>query len=559
MTLALLDTAGARSFSLRPYQLDAVESLMRYFEQHAGNPVLSLPTGAGKSVIQAAFIRRVLEQWSRERFLLISHVKELLVQNAQKLESMVPGVSVGVYSAGLGRKDTGYQITVAGIQSVYKHAHKMGDISIAIVDECHLVSKSGDTMYEQFFEDLRRFCPHIRIVGMSATPYRLDSGPLILGEARIFTDIAYTISIKALIEQGYLAPLVSAATKVRADTSGVKMRGGEFIAGDLERAMNKDVITAPALDEVERLCADRKSWLVFCVGVDHAKAVAEALQKRGHACEVVVGETPKTERDRSLQQFKAGKLRALVSVGVLTTGFDAPNADALICLRPTGSPGLWVQMVGRVSRLSPGKPDGLVLDFTNNTRTHGPVDLIDVDGDGNVKTSPLVDCEGCGEEITRRATSCPKCGNVRSRPCPKCEAPVPLGTRECATCGHNWDVAAREANHATKASTAEILSGVDSTMRELVASWSFSRHTKYGKPDSMCVTYDIDKLTVYREWVCFEHTGYASQKAAMWWVRHGGKSPGPTTTTEALGRTAELEMPAEIRVKREGNYWRVGP
>lgn len=554
--LAIRDVSGPRTFTLRPYQLEAVDALFGYFEEHAGNPILSLPTAAGKSVIQAAFIRRVLEQWPRERFLLVSHSQELLVQNASKIEAMVPGASVGVYSAGLGRKETGYQITVAGIQSVYKRAHKMGEVAIVIVDECHLVSKSGDTMYEKFFAELRRYCPHTKIVGMSATPYRLDSGPLIKGESRIFTHLAYSVSIKDLIQQGYIAPLVTASTVTRADTSEVKKSGGEFIVGQLERAMNRANITSPALDEVERLCVDRKSWLVFAVGVDHAHAVNAELAARSIQSAVVVGDTPKAERDRHLLDFKSSRLRALVSVGVLTTGFDAPNADALICLRPTCSPGLWVQMVGRVTRLSPGKANGLVLDFTSNTRTHGPVDLIEVDGDGNVRTSPLIVCPSCFEEIHKEHV-CPKCGHNFTRPCPKCEAPVVIGSRECLDCGHTWGVTPREANHDTKASTASILSDGDSTMREVVASWRFSTHKKADKPDSMCVTYEIDKLTVYREWICFEHGGFATQKAATWWVRHGGGSPAPMTTLTALERQWELKMPIEIKVKRDGKYWRV--
>lgn len=550
----LRDTFGAHTFELRPYQHATVDALLRYFETEPGNPIAALPTGAGKSVIMAAFIRRILEQWPSERFMLLAHVKELLTQNADKLAALLPGISVGMYSAGLGRKELGYHVTVAGIQSIYKRAHKCGDVSIVLVDECHLVSKTGDTMYVSFLRELQKYCPHVRFVGLSATPYRLDSGPLIKGDARIFTDIAYSISIKQLIDQGYLAPLVSAPVSTRANTTGVKKRGGEFIAGDLERAVNRSDITNPALDEVERLCSDRRSWLVFCVGVDHANAVNAALRARGYASEVVVADT--ANRDEHLKAFKLGKLRALVSVGVLTTGFDAPNADALICLRPTCSPGLWVQIVGRVTRPAPGKVDGLVLDFTTNTRTHGPVDLIEVDGDGNVHTSPLTDCPNCGAEMMK-GKPCAACGFIDCKPCPSCNAPIPMGQRECPTCGAVRESSTREAKHDTRASTASLLSDGNQSMREVVASWSFKKHTKTGKPDSVCVTYEIDKLATYQEWLCFEHGGLPSQKAAMWWIRHGGASPTPTTTAAALSRATELKMPNEIRVKRDGKYWRV--
>ena len=546
------------SYVLRPYQEEAVDALMDYLARPSSNPILALPTGAGKSVIQAEFIRRVVAQWPGERFLLLAHVKELLTQNSERIHAMLPGIGVGIFSAGLGRKDIGYQITVAGIQSVYKHAHRMGDISIVIVDECHLVSKNDDTQYHRFFRDLRKFCPHVRVVGMSATPYRLDSGPLTKGEGRIFTDIAHSVSIKDLIMQGHLAPVVSAKTTVRADTSSVRMQGGEFVAGELERALNDDELTKNALDEAMQLCADRASWLVFCVGVEHATAVNKALLDRGVASAVVTGETTPLERAKHLADFKASRLRALVSVGVLTTGFDAPSVDALICLRPTMSASLWVQMVGRGTRTAVGKRDCLVCDFTSNTRTHGPIDLIDVDSDGNPKTSPMVECAECGADTPRKEPACISCGHVRGKPCPQCESTIPFGTLECA-CGYVvGGRVARQIKHAGRAEGGALLSGENESVTEQVASWNPKRHSKPGKPDSVVVEYEVGALLgPRREWLCFEHGGYAASKAAFWWVRHGGQSPTPTSVTEAMSRWRELTMPDELVVRREGKFWTI--
>lgn len=893
-------THGTGRYTLRGYQHAAIEALFAFLCEKPGNPILALPTGAGKAVVQAGFIRRVLEGWPSERFLCVTHVRELVQQNAAKLRDMVPGVSVGVFSAGLKRRELGYQVTVAGIQSVYKIAHQIGDVSMVLIDECHLVARGGG-MYRRFLEDLARFCPSVRVIGLTATPWRLDSGSLVLGKERLFTDVAFSVSIRELIRDGYLSPLVTAKTITRTSVAGVRRLGGrgDYVKGELEAAVNKDDVTGPACDEVLRLAEGRRSLLVFTVGVNHAAAVCAALQARGVAAEVVDGETASRQRDEALEAFRRGQLRALVSVGVLTTGVDLPMVDCIVCLRDTASAGLWCldsetevltshgwkgpkeivvgdcalatdlsgrgswspvlakierpmganekwveynapranfrvtdqhrmifgteknrswrigtaaevaeykdgvylptavhieqpgapltdaelyligiimtdgsisthkveiyqserhpeilsriedsliaaglfyrkdrvksagsfverfprwrfrinagepregrpgrgirylypflskdlspalmslsrhqfvklleglfdgdgakkhklpnldytprsleicsvrkvtvdrlqalatmhgftanlrmdknrrknalwyltftprdwrkiagsgdrpqvvispgtqesvwcveteagtivtrrrgkvtvmgncQIVGRGLRLSPetGKRDCLVLDFTANSRTHGPVDLIEVADDGSCRACPLTDCEACSADIPRSARTCPACGHTRGTPCPECMAPIPLGGAECAECGFvRPERGERKAKHDTTASTADVLSDGTGTLREIVAEWGFRVHRKAGKPDSVEVEYRVDKLTVYKEWLCFSHGGRAAQKAALWWVRHGGRSPAPDTAANALLRQAEVTMPTEIRVRREGKYWSV--
>jgi DNA repair protein RadD len=543
-------------YALRTYQTAAVDSIFEYFGAKDGHPLVVLPTGAGKSIVLAEFIRRTIEQWPSERFLVLTHVKELIAQNSSKLRAIAPNLDIGIYSAGLGKKHIGKHVTVAGIQSVHQKAHHMGDVSIVIIDEAHLLSKNASSMYGNFLTQLRALCPRFRLVGMTATPFRMDSGPLHKGSKALFTDIAYNISMLELIKQGYLAEIVSKPTGIRADVSKVAKRGGEYIAGELEQAMDQAHVTNPALDKVEELCADRKSWLVFCVGIDHAQHVTQALRERGHKAEMVIGDTPKAQRDLHIMDFKDGKIRALVSVGVLTTGFDAPNADALICLRPTMSPGLWVQMCGRVSRTSPGKVNGLVLDFTANTRTHGPVDLIDIDNDGEVQKPITSDCPQCKQVlILKRGNRCDNCGFVFTKPCAACGNPVPLGVKECATCGYVAETIAREAKHNQKPTEAPMLSSHVMPEVEKVDGWEFKIHRKEGKPPSVKVEYFAGLMT-YNEWVCFEHGGYASEKAARWWRRRGGDDV-PETSEEAIARVAELKPPDSIIVKRAGKYWEV--
>jgi len=214
------------------------------------------------------------------------------------------------------------------------------------------------------------------------------------GKNALFTDIAYEVPVRDLIDQGYLCPLVSKATGTALDLKGVGTRGGEFIARALQEAVDKEAITAAAVDEITRFGKDRKAWLVFCSGVEHARHVAEAIRDRGFSCATIFGDTPKDERDRIITAFKRGELRALASMGVLTTGFNAPGVDLIAMLPPTKSPGLYVQMAGRGTRLAPGKKNCLVLDFAGNVTRHGPIDLVRPkipgkgEGDVPLKTCP---------------------------------------------------------------------------------------------------------------------------------------------------------------------------
>jgi DNA repair protein RadD len=537
---------------LRDYQREAVDSLFQYFETKSGNPVLSLPTGSGKSIIQAAFVSETLTRWPDERFLLLSHVKELLAQNAAKLEAM--GVKASIYSAGLGSREIG-SVTVAGIQSVYKKGTDLGSVSIVMIDECHLLSKNSESMYRKLLSHLHASNPHLKVVGMSATPFRMDSGALHKGKGAIFTDIAYHISIKELIEKGHLCKISSAPVKRsgQISTNGVGKRGGEFIAGELERAANKSDITKAALDEVDRIASHKKSRLVFCVGVDHANAVCEEIRSRGQTAMVVVGDTPPKERDKAIEDFRAGTISSLVSVGVLTTGFDAPNADCLVCLRPTMSPGLWVQMVGRITRNAPGKTDALVLDFTANTATHGPVDLITIDGEGRPETKRSRICAYCFETFDPRLDVCPHCHRAVTKNCGVCFKPVLVSLRVCPECGADFS-RPMVAKHETKATSASILSGAGGSHEVDVDWWKWVAHQKEGKPRCLRVEYQCG-LMVYSDYVCPEHGGFASDKARQWFKNNG--LANIRTVSDALASFSCVQAPKKIRVSREGKYWRV--
>ena len=340
---------------LRPYQFAAIDAIYRYFADNAGNPLIVLPVGTGKSLVLASFSARAIADWADTRILIITHVKELIAQNYAEMIRLWPDAPAGIYSAGLNKRDLHAQILFAGIQSIHKRAYDIQRCDLALIDECHLCPRTSDTMYRRFLGDLTSINPHLKVIGFTATPYRLDSGMLHEGDGALFTDIAYEAGVAEMIAQGYLCEVVPKRTATQLDTTGVGSRGGEFIPGQLEAACDVAAVTEGAVDEIVRYGADRGSWLVFCAGVRHAEHVRDAIKERGFSCEAILGETASAERAEVIAAFKRGDIRCLTNANVLTTGFNAPGVDLIAMLRPTKSVGLYVQMIGRGTRLANGK------------------------------------------------------------------------------------------------------------------------------------------------------------------------------------------------------------
>ncbi|MGW8180226.1 MAG: DEAD/DEAH box helicase, partial [bacterium] len=266
---------------LRDYQEASLDHLFRYFQENNGHPVLALPTGTGKSIIIGEFVRRALYWYPTTRILMLTHVKELIAQNVKALLNLWPTAPAGIYSAGLQRREHGYSITFAGIQSVYKKAKLFGHIDLVLIDECHLVSPRAESMYGVMLAKLTAINPALKVVGFSATPYRMKHG-MLTDDDGIFTDVAFDLTgrnaFNWLIAQGWVAPLIPRQTEEELDVSGVRMSGGEFILKDLQEHVDHAEITARALAETTRLAAGRGRWLVFASGIEHSEHVAEALR-----------------------------------------------------------------------------------------------------------------------------------------------------------------------------------------------------------------------------------------------------------------------------------------
>lgn len=529
---------------LRDYQRAAVDGLYDYWREQPGSPLIVLPTGGGKSLVLGTICKELIEGWPDMRVLVVTHVRELILSNYQELLNIWPFAPAGIFSAGVGRRDAKAQIVFGGVQTIANKADQIGHIDVVLVDEAHLMPRNSETQYGKLIEGLRATNPDLKLVGLTATPYRLGEGLLTEGDGALFDDICFEKPIGEMIEEGYLCRPISKGMATAFDLSGVGKQGGDYKQNALQAAIDKDDITASVVDEIVTYGtasgAERKAWLCFCSGVEHARHMRDEIRSRGFSCETVTGDTPTGERDRILADFKAGKIRALTNNSVLTTGTNLPIIDLVAFCRPTLSAGLYVQMAGRGLRLYPGKENCLFLDFAGVVRKHGPIDAVTPpgmkkgDGEAPVKQCPQEPDDrglvGCGSLIHASLHTCPDCGY---------EFPVDETPKISA-----------------QAEDVPMLSKDNASTRQ-VERRTFAYHEgKGGKQDSVKVSYWVG-MSPINEWLGPAHTGFFKSKSDRWWRKHGGQAPFPKTVLEFMERQNELLPTAEIVVKPNGKYWQV--
>lgn len=515
---------------LRDYQRAAVDALYDYWREKPGSPLIVLPTGAGKSLVLATIARELVEGYPDMRILIVTHVRELILSNYKELLAVWPFAPAGIFSAGVGRRDAHAQVIFGGVQTIATKAQQIGHIDLVMVDEAHLMPRNSETQYGKLLADLRAINPDLKLIGLTATPYRLGEGLLHEGDGAIFDDICFEQPIGDMIDQGYLVRPISKGMATSFDLSGVGKVGGDYNQGKLQAAVDQADLNAAVVDEVVAYGtapgAERRAWLLFCSGVDHAFHMRDEIRRRGITCETVTGETPAPERDRIIEDFKAGRLRAVTNNSVMTTGTNVPPIDLVAFCRPTLSAGLYVQMAGRGLRLFPGKTNCLFLDFAGVVRKHGPIDAVvppharTGNGEAPVKLCPQ-DEGGCGSLVHASARCCPDCGfefPVNDEPkIERTAADVPMLSKDAAT----W---------------------------RAVSSRTFRFHEGKGdKPPSVKVTFMCGMMAM-NTWLCPEHEGYARSKAHRWWAQHGGQRPFPRTVMDWLDRQRELLDTAEISV-----------
>jgi len=528
---------------LRPYQAAVLDSLWNWFHRHEdGNPIVVAAVGAGKSLMIAALAQRADAEYPGTRVLVLVHQKELLEQNVDKIVRVWPEANVGIFSAAVGLKQLGCQITYATIGSIYKKAHELGRIDIVLADECHMINPKSEGMWRSFLDDLAKYCPHARTIGWTGTEFRGNGVFLTAGDKALFTHVAAKITMKELLDLGYLAPLVPAVTQTKVVAEDVPRSGDDYVVAELAKVTDREELVESTCDEIVQLAADRKRWLVFAVTIEHAGHVKDALIRRGVVAEMVSAETPKAERAQIIGAFREGRIRCLVNVAVLTTGFDVPAVDFIALLRATQSPVLYVQIAGRGMRLlgqtmeesiANGKADCLFADFTDTTSRLGPVDLVKgrAPRGGGSGEAPFKICPNCGSRNTAAAI-------------------------ECLDCGHQFPPK-ELIKHGDKARGAAVLSS--QLPKEKVVEVSgviYCAHYKEGSVPSLRVEYWSGLACVAKEWIFLDHQGYLRLKAEKWWRMRALYDGIPRNVADAVvaANGGAIRAPSSLKLSVGGKH-----
>jgi DNA repair protein RadD len=352
--------------------------------------------------------KRAVERGNR--VLIMVHRQELLKQASRSLSSL--GIQHGLIAPGFsGERDP---VAVASVQTLDRRLKKTAiDFDFVIIDEAHHV---GATTWARVLSHF----PNAKLLGVTATPIRLDGKGLGIDTGGIFDDLVTGPNISELIEGGFLVPPVVYAYPNEIDLTGVKRSKGDFLARDVATRVDKPVITGCAVDHYSRLSPGEPA-IAFCASLNHATHVTEQFRRAGYNSEVIHGGLPDGERQEMISGLASGRIHVLTSVDLISEGTDIPICSVAILLRPTASVGLYLQQVGRILRTAPGKTRGLILDHVGNCLKHGLPDddrqwtlkgmrrVQKTDEDGEIF---LRQCLKCFHLQASRKLRCEKCGHV---------------------------------------------------------------------------------------------------------------------------------------------------
>lgn len=552
------------------FQTLAVNSIFDYYfkEGKNGNPLVCMPCATGKSVVIADFIQQVFRHFPNQRVMMLTHVWKLIEQNADKIRKFWPTVPLGIHSAGLDLRDTIMPIIYGGVQSVVKNVVAFGHIDLLLIDEAHLVNMEEDTQYHIVISELRKINPFLKVIGFTATDYRMKLGKLT--EGGLFTDVCFDITthewFQRLIAEGYLTPLIGKPTNTKiVGLETVGSIGGEFNQKQAELLVDKEEITYSAVKELLEYGGDRNKCMIFAAGVNNAEHIASMFQSFGVTATAVHSKISDKENKRRLEAYSAGEYWAVVGANMLTTGYDEPAIDLIGDFQLTKSTPKHVQKLGRGTRKHPRKINTLYMDFVGNVMRCGPIDDPVMPRKPGAATGdvPIKICETIKlsankerfEEMRQRGEKI----NLSDPSLVKgCDAYNHASARNCCNCAaeFNFDNKVQASafyDSPMKQDDAPILETI--VLKKPVLYTKNSGKEKLSgiiSPPTAKVTY-FAGLKPINVFLCFEHTGKARHMANEWWRRHSANEP-PKTVDEFLSRTNELRVPKSILVHISTRY-----
>ena len=515
---------------LRPYQIEALAAIMADLGEGPA-VLLQAPTGSGKTIIFAEVIRRWLELHPEGRATVVAHRQELITQARDKIVKVWPEGArrIGLACASLGAVDVRPPVVIGSVQTLARRRLMESEHQLLIIDEAHHVpgDHSGG-QYHGLIGDLLEKNPGLRVLGVTATPFRLGHGYIYGSGARegnIFPKLNFRIGLARLMAEGYLAPFrAREGQALGAELGRVKIVRGEYDQRQLNDLLLRRVHIESAVAAYEKYGEGRSKVLVFAVSIEHAKKLAEAFNRAGHRAAAV--HSRMSGRAEILADFEAGGLKVLVNIGVLTEGWDSPAVDLILLCRPTRSAALFVQMIGRASRPHPGKKDFLVLDLAENFRTHGD------------PAEPRVVVPAGG-------------GPAPWKSCPNCRALLAASRMSCPDCGHKWEVVLVDVSQAPALAKVKLKNFADR-----ILGWSGDiRLSPLGRR-MLVLSLRCEQAGDVEKWLDLEGNSSRleqSQARALWAGLSGGRKP-PDTLDEAVGRLEELNIPEAVTVINRSGF-----
>jgi len=396
---------------LRPYQELNLQALRQSYRTGHKAPLFVGPTGYGKTVLFAHITRNAVDRG--RRVMILCHRAELIDQivNALRQVNITPCIVAP------DQPEFDARVYVASVWTLHNRLSRYPTPDLLVVDEAH------HAVQKTTWGKIMSFWPNAHRLGVTATPIRLSGE----GLGEMFDDLVIGPTTQELIDGGYLSPVTVYAPST-ADITGVKKRGGDYVLGELETAITKSGVVGDAITHYERLAAGKRA-VVFCVSVEHAKAISNAFNQEGIPSESIDGSLDSEERKRRINDFRQGRTLVLTSCDLVSEGFDLPAIEVGISLRPTASEGLWLQQVGRCLRTADGKANAIILDHAGNTHRHGlPTDEREWSLQGRQKK------EGKEKsDSVRTCKHCFACSPSAASACRECGEPFPIKARKVET------------------------------------------------------------------------------------------------------------------------------